>query len=556
MLSQFTSVMGNSLLAGHVWSVLGWKEQDQFNFDQTKIKPVMKQFKLAPWSAVADLKLTRRRVKVLVQHHQLSKINVEVAKKHYEKSIGGWLPQHRLSRSLFMKETNKLIQKQGKFLTARDYDVLDDVFSLLDVDNSEELEAPEWALGLRLIFAGDEKKKLQMAFEMIDRDSDGTITKKEIHLFLLPYMNVIVPAGAEVLRPLLAWYCAEECMKDVAKHMQKDKVEEAPLDEFVAFCESRDIVLQAAERIDKKVYDIWLELEHESAFYARKDARKLAGVVRNTMSELPTTRICRSRQDSDLFLAAATDSILFEVDSCVSTSVSPEICTAPVAAPVSVPPPCEEACEAPLSVWGAAPPPCEEACEALRSPHSSAEIPTSSEIQSSNVRNEVAAPPLPPPRPAATQLKSLAADVEQPMRHAVADIPRGVVMPRLQMAQPTAFALSSPRPCYFSSPQLQMSPRVVGGSTHLWTHGSSAVVQYSSVDVPQVHTVMASPRLLSKVSSHVSVASVHPSSRGGSFHATPRSMSMQSCKSMTSAPLPHLLGVHRYQPEIKSKLLD
>merc|ERR1712166_997195 len=100
-----------------------------------------------------------------------------------------------------------------------------------------------------------------------------------------------------------------------------------------------------------------------------------------------------------------------------------------------------------------------------------------------------------------------------------------------------------------------MSPRVVSGSAHLWTHGSSAVVQYSSADAPQVHTVMVSPRLLSTVSSHVSVASVHPTSRGVSFQATPRSMSMQSCKSTTSAPLPHLLGVHRYQSEVKSKLL-
>lgn len=535
MLAQFSSVMGNSLLAGHVWSMFGWRAaQDQFNFDQTKIKPLIKQFKLSPWSAVAELKLTRRRLQSLVHHHLLSKIDVEVAKKHYEKSIGGWLPQHRLSRSLFMTETNKLVLKQGKFLSARDYDVLDDVFSLLDVDKSEELEAPEWALGLRLIFAGEEKKKLQMAFEMIDKDGDGTISKKEIHLFLLPYMSVIVPAGAEVLRPLLAWHCAEECMKDVAIHMQKDKIEEAPLAEFVSFCANRDIVLEAAGRIDKKVYDIWLELEHESAFFARKEARKQGAMGRQP--ELSVARTCRSRQDSDLFLEDATDSANFGEESRVSITVSAleEASTAPAAAPVS------------------APPPCEEACGACSLPGSFSETRQSGELQTNNVHSEADSHSLPPPPPPLrAPLQSHAAAVEQPMHNAVGDISKGAVVPRLQ-AVSTTFTMQSPRLCYSSSPRMQMSPRVVSGSAPLWTHGSSHVVQYNSVDAPQVQSVMASPRVLPTVSSHASLTSVHSMSQG----VPPRTMSMQSCKSTASVPLPHLLGVHRYQPEVKSKLLD
>jgi hypothetical protein len=528
-------VLGNTVFAGYVWSMLGMGQaEDQFDFDQHKIKPLMKQFKMSPWSAVTDLKLLKRRVQMLVQHNRIAKIDVEIAKQHYEQSIGGWLPQHRLSRSLFMKETNKLVQTDGKFLSAQDYEVLDDVFSLLDVDKSEELEAPEWALGLRLIFAGDEKKKLQMAFEMIDRDNDGTISKKEIHRFLMPYMNIIVPTGAEVLRPLLAWHCAELCMQDVAAHMQKDKdIEEAPLEDFVSFCEKRDIVLEAAERIDKKVYEIWLELEHESVFFARKDARKQAGAVRRTMSEMPTAR--RSRQDSGIFLDAVTDPTNFVMDSCVSTCVSmPQ-----------------------TSV---------EACNAASPRSNSAEIPKFQEGQSSNDRIEVGALPLPAPPPPAAQLKSTAADTEQPRQTAIADVPRGSVVPKLQMAQPTtfaqmvqptAFALRSSRPCHFSSPHVQTSPGVASSSALSWTHRSSTVVQYGPADAPQVHTLMASPRLLSKASSHVSAVSTNPPSRGVSFQATPRSLSMQSCKStISSAPLPHLLGVHRHQSEVKSKLLE
>jgi len=144
------------------------------------------------------------------------------------------------------------------------------LFSLLDVDKSEELEAPEFALGLRLVFAGEDDEKLRMAFKMIDRDDDDKISKKEIHRFLLPYMNIIVPAGAEILRPLLAWYCAETCMKNVAQFLGKDKLDEAPLEDFVKYCQNHDIVLDAAEQIDKKVYEIWLELEHESAFFCKK----------------------------------------------------------------------------------------------------------------------------------------------------------------------------------------------------------------------------------------------------------------------------------------------
>jgi len=379
MLAQLSSVMGNNLFAGYVWSMLGGAHaEDQFNFDQTKIKPLMKQFKMTPWSAVADLKLLKRRVQLLVHHNQLTKIDVKKAKEHFEKSIGGWLPQHRLSRTLFMKETNKLVQKEGHFMSARDYDVLDDLFSLLDVDKSEELEAPEFALGLRLVFAGEDDEKLRMAFKMIDRDDDDKISKKEIHRFLLPYMNIIVPAGAEILRPLLAWYCAETCMKNVAQFLGKDKLDEAPLEDFVKYCQNHDIVLDAAEQIDKKVYEIWLELEHESAFFARKDARKEGGAVRCTMSELPTARN-RSRQDSAIFLEAVMGSTDVAMDSCVSNSVSmpstrPEVCTKrglqhsspEVAVPENVPSASVEACRPPS-------PPCY-----------SADISKSPETQSNN----------------------------------------------------------------------------------------------------------------------------------------------------------------------------
>lgn len=230
-----------------------------------------------------------------------------------------------------------------------------------------------------------------------------------------------------------------------------------------------------------------------------------------------------------------TDSPNAVVDSCISTSVStpptrPEVRTTrglqhsspEVAAPESVPPASVEVCRPP-------------------------------------------SPPLPSPPPSAAQLaaqlKSAAAAVEQPKQNTVQ---RGV--PRLQMAQPTAFAqmaqpttfaLQSPRPCHFTSSQMQMSPRVVSSPAPLrTTHQSSTVVQYASADAPQVHTVMASPRLLSKAPSQVSAVSVNPSSRGASFQATPRSVSMQSCRSTAQAPLPTLLGVHRCQPEVKSKLLE
>jgi hypothetical protein len=493
---------------------LGWKADNEFNFDNESIKPLMKQFKLSPWSAVADLKHTRKRVQALVHGHHLSKIDVEMAKKHYEKSIGGWLPQHRLSRSLFLTETNKLVHSEGKFLSARDYDILDDVFSLLDVDKSEELEAPEWALGLFLIFAGEPKKKLQMAFEMIDRDNDGNISQKEIHRFLLPYMNVMVPEGAEVLRPLLAWHCAEECMKDVAQYLQQDKVEELPLEKLVSFSESHDIVLEAAARIDKKVYNMWLDLEHESAFYARKDARKQAGMVGHTMSEFPIARR-RSRQDSNLFLEAVTGSTDVATVSCASASVSMQ----------------------------PTPPEVHEGPNLLRS---SPEIQTNPEAWTNDDQSEAGPPPPPPLPPAPNVMRKL---VEEPRRHAVTDTPRGSIV-RLQVPGPTAFALRS-QPCRVST-RMQMSPRVVSASAPLWSHGSSTIVQYSSA-ASQVHAVVSSSRLLSKMSSHVCAANVSSPSREVSLQSTPRGVSMQSCKSTTSVPtpLPILLGSDRYQPEPK-----
>jgi hypothetical protein len=434
-----------------------------------------------------------------------------------------------------MSETNKLVTQHGKFLTARDYDVLDNVFSLLDVDKSEELEAPEWALGLFMIFAGEPEKKLKMAFEMIDKDDDGNISQKEIHRFLLPYMNVMVPEGAEVLRPLLAWHCAEECMKDVCNYLKQDKVDEILLEKLVEFSETGyDIVLKAAERVDRKVYNMWLELEHESAFLARKEARKQGGPVRRSMSELPNARF-RSRQDSEIFLAAVTDSPNSAVDSCVSTRAffAPSVSTRP---------------------------PSEDTSEASSPPRSPSYVQKSSEIQGENNQSGAGALPLPAPPPPAAQL-SLPAP-PPPAQLALSAAPPAVepkntsVVPRLQLASSTAFAVQSHQFRRFSSPQMQMSARVVSSSAPLWTQRSASVMQTRSTDASHVHTVRASPRVLPTVSSHISATSVNPASREMSFQAPSRSMSMQSCHSTMSTPLPHLLGVHRNQPEVKSKLLD
>lgn len=229
------------------------------------------------------------------------------------------------------------------------------------------------------------------------------------------------------------------------------------------------------------------------------------------MSELPTARH-RSTQNSDIFLAAVTGSANLVTDSCASTEAS----TVP-----SVSAPAEDTNEARC------------VSRATSCTENSLGIQTHSDHREKSAVALLAppasqiSPQLPPPPASQLTLPASSATASPATLSKISS-----VVPRLQLALPTGVVLESHQRPRFSTP---MSARVVSSSGPF----------------------RASPRVLATVSSHRSTASVNSASREVSVQAAPsRSVSMQSCHSTMSTPLPHLLGVHRRQPEVKSKLLD
>jgi len=296
-----TAPTGNNLLTGHVVAACGVmatsfaNEKDPVKFDKAVLMPIIEQFSIEPCSGKQNLLKFRGQLAAFGKH-PLCQINVGAAMIHFKGCIGGWTNYYKLKRDSFFSQSQILLKKYGDImLKTHEIVAIYDMFDLLDVDKSGELELGEWAVGLSLLFQGTAEEKITAAFQMIDKNSDGSISRRELWKYFQPFMNVIIPDEAEAIRPVMASKITDEVHKEMLEKAGKTASDELHLADYVAFAKNTDVVLHAAEKIDLEIYNCWF------AVHSKQQAKAIIE-ARNAPPQSPKKGHQKSRQASEMFI--------------------------------------------------------------------------------------------------------------------------------------------------------------------------------------------------------------------------------------------------------------
>jgi len=292
---------GNNLVTGHVVAACGMmansfvSEKDPAKFDKAILMPIIDKFSIEPCSGKQNLLKFRKQLGAFGAH-PLCKINVGVAMTHFKGCVGGWTNYYKLKRDNFFNQAQILLKKNGDImLKTHEIVSIYDMFDLLDVDKSGELELGEWAVGLSLLFQGSAEEKITAAFQVIDKDSDGSISRRELFKYFQPFMNVIIPDEAEAIRPVMASKVTDEVHKEMLEKAGKKVGDGLLLADYVAFAKGTDVVLHAAEKIDLEIYNCWFAVHSKQQAKAIIEARKAP-------PQSPKKGNQKSRQASSMFL--------------------------------------------------------------------------------------------------------------------------------------------------------------------------------------------------------------------------------------------------------------
>jgi len=110
-------------------------------------------------------------------------------------------------------------------------------------------------MGLSVFFEGTEEEKTQALFELLDQDSDGCLSKKELKEYLAPLVKSMTPSEAIPMQPTLLELCTSQIMQSLSVTVD-GKVSRQ---KFFQFHSEHDKVDYLSHMIDSNVYQMWIK---------------------------------------------------------------------------------------------------------------------------------------------------------------------------------------------------------------------------------------------------------------------------------------------------------
>jgi len=249
--------MGSAM--GHTMNTCGCTNALGFH---TTAGLVMQIHDIEPWNAKD---LVRARLKLqeeLAKRTPLRSVPVQVGMQFMcDRFVGTF--QTEVSKDQFVQACMDLLKYKGITHTRKDLEELYDIFNSMDFDQSGALSLGEWAAGLSFFFRGDWSQRVHAVFNVLDRDNNRAINKKELQDYLKHFVMSMSPPTAEALRPILL----KKAVDDIYTEMNLDHANDISSDEFLAWTSrGNNVVDRLADIIDKEVYQIWLaERERQAA---------------------------------------------------------------------------------------------------------------------------------------------------------------------------------------------------------------------------------------------------------------------------------------------------
>jgi Ca2+-binding EF-hand superfamily protein len=241
--------MGNTAVAGHALNFCGCTDGSF----EASAKFLISINNIEAWNARALIKENLKKQSDLARRSPLRFVPVKDGLSFISSRVSGFF--RTLSRDLFVRLCLDLLHFKEVQNGPKDRDELYDIYDSMDFDRSGTLSLGEWAGGLSVFFKGDTSQCVQAVFSALDVDNSDTITKKELHEYLKPFVKAMTPAAADALRPLLL----KKATDDIYKEMDMDEENDISSEEMLEWTRrGNNIVDRLADIIDGEVYRICL----------------------------------------------------------------------------------------------------------------------------------------------------------------------------------------------------------------------------------------------------------------------------------------------------------
>jgi Ca2+-binding EF-hand superfamily protein len=218
---------------------------------ENSAEAVMKVGNIEPWPARAMIQERLETQARLARVSPLKTIPVQDGFQHFTNHIGRL---SGLKKEDFLKVSKNLVEIHKIKHKPDEIKLLEEVFDSMDYDKSNDLTVGEWASGLAVFFKGAQDEKSSALFQLLDRDSNGSISKSEMKEYCAPLVKAMTPLEALALRPMLVAHATDKIFEQVDLN-HDDKCSSS---EFVKWRQNHDIVNELVAVIEGEVYKLWV----------------------------------------------------------------------------------------------------------------------------------------------------------------------------------------------------------------------------------------------------------------------------------------------------------
>eukprot|EP00746_Dinoflagellata_sp_MGD_P131272 gnl/MRDRNA2_/MRDRNA2_65066_c0_seq1.p1 gnl/MRDRNA2_/MRDRNA2_65066_c0~~gnl/MRDRNA2_/MRDRNA2_65066_c0_seq1.p1 ORF type:complete len:346 (+),score=62.87 gnl/MRDRNA2_/MRDRNA2_65066_c0_seq1:82-1038(+) len=224
---------------------------------EQSIEAVMHTTDISPWSSKMLFLQRLNTQRQLASASSLQHVPVADGLKQVMAELHGMgVVNGAADRSTLENIVRGLVLKRDGYLKAHEDELLNSVFDSMIFDESEILSLGEWSGGLSAFFEGTKEAKTQALFELLDQDSDGCLSKKELKEYLAPLVKSMIPSEAIPMQLILLELCASQIMQSLSVTVDGKVL--VSRQEFFQFHSEHDIVDSLSHMIDSKVYQIWI----------------------------------------------------------------------------------------------------------------------------------------------------------------------------------------------------------------------------------------------------------------------------------------------------------
>jgi len=228
----------------HATDISPWSSKMLF------LQNTKEQRQLASVSSLRHVPVAYGLKQVMAELHVMGVLNGAADRNTFVNIVGslplktcGYVKAHEHLNSVFDSVFDSMICEH-----------LNSVFDSMTFDEPDMLSLGEWSVGLSVFLEGTEEEKTQALFELLDQDSDGCLSKKELKEYMAPLVKSMIPSEAIPMQPTLLELCASQMMQSLSVKVD-GKVSRQ---QFLQFHSEHHIVDSLFDMIDSNVYQMWL----------------------------------------------------------------------------------------------------------------------------------------------------------------------------------------------------------------------------------------------------------------------------------------------------------